>query len=1135
VQKLFTILCLSVVGLLSCRPSANKEEPAATETPAAPTLFTLLKPAQTGVDFSNQLTEGPNTNVLMYEYFYNGGGVAIGDLNHDGLEDVYFSANMTANQLYLNLGNMQFRDITETAGVSGRNGPWKTGVTMADVNGDGWLDIHVSYSGNLRPERLVSQLYINQGPDAAGIPRFVDQAVAYGLNHPAYSTQAFFFDYDRDGDLDMLQLNHSPQQLPPVDEAAIAEIRKDKNAMIGLRLFEHHSGKGGITQFRDVTEKAGLHSSALAFGLGVGIADVNGDGWPDIYVSNDYIAPDYLYLNRQNDTFTDQTETSLGHISHFSMGNEIADVNNDGLPDIFTLDMLPEDNRRQKLLIAPDNYEKFELNLRAGLQHQYMRNMLHLNNGVRSTSTTGKKAGTGPDLTFSEVGQMACISNTDWSWAPLFADLDNDGWKDLYVTNGYLRDYTNLDFTKYMTDFINRNRGSLRDQHILELVRSMPASDVVNYAFRNTGGDQPGHLGFTNQSAVWGIATPSNSNGAAYADLDNDGDLDLIVNNINQPAFIYRNEADHLYKRHYLKISLEGERLNTQGLGTKVIVYTGQEKQYLEQMPTRGYQSSVSPVLHIGLGSNPVIDSLQVVWLGGKRQTLRQVKADQVLHLRETEAQDLYRQPIAQPSFFREVKSPIDFQHQPAATNDFKRQPLLVSPLSFSGPCLVKADVNGDGQDDVYVGGAIGQPGSLFMGQAGQFVRKPQPAFDADLSSYDTDAAFFDANADGFPDLYVCSGGYHDFAPQDERLQDRLYLNDGKGNFTRNVAALPAMRSSSSCVRVADINDDGKPDLFVGGRVIPGHYPETPQSYLLLNEGGHFADHTRQWCSDLSGIGMITDAAWTDLNHDHQPDLILVGEWMSVMAFVNQSGKLSDQTSTYFDKAYLGWWNKLLLGDFNSDGHTDLIVGNQGLNSQCRASDAQPAELYYKDFDDNGTVDPILCLYSQGQSYPYVTRDELLDQMSTMRNRFADYRSYADARFTDIFTEQEREGAHLLKANALLTTYFEWSPEGKFRQKPLPVQCQFAPVHAMAALDYNQDGITDLILAGNSNKARLRLGKSDANYGMLLKGNGAGQFSYIEQTMSGFHLRGDVRSILEVNRTWLFGMNQGEVKAYRLK
>ncbi len=1103
IKFILVVVLVWLAGLMACQnhPQGHKDN-------ENDHLFSSLPASKTHIDFNNILTEGLNTNVLMYEYFYNGGGVAIGDLNGDGLQDIYFTANMTDNKLYINKGHMQFEDVTTTAGVAGRPGPWKTGVTMADVNGDGKLDIYVCYSGKLRSEKRKNQLFINQGNDKDGIPRFIDMAEQYGLAGPAFSTSAYFFDYDRDGDLDMLLVNHNPQRITTLNEEMINGLKSKPDTERGIRLLRNDNG-----HFHDITKQAGINNSSLSYGLSAGVADINGDGWPDIYISNDYNIPDKLYINNANGTFTDRLQQSVGHTSLYSMGNDIADINNDGRPDIYTLDMLPEDNRRQKLLFPADNYESFNLTLQVGYYYQYMRNMLHINNG---------------NGTFSEIGQLAGISNTDWSWAPLFADYDNDGWKDLFVSNGYTRDYTNMDFLKFMVDDLKDKRVMRQD--LLNILQQIPSSKVKSYFFKNNDG-----LTFSNTSASWGIEQSSNSNGAAYADLDNDGDLDLVVNNINQPAFVYENRANKKINSHYLQLKLNGKGMNTSGIGAKIFLYVNGLKQYQEEMPSRGFQSSVSPVIHFGLGKATSVDSLSIVWPLGATQTLRHIKADQQLTLNEKDAVDKHPKETRQNTVFTETKSPLAYRQSSNTVNDFKRQALMVNPMSFSGPCMVKGDVNGDGLEDIYIGGTDGRAGMLYLQQKNhQFLQKPQPAFEEDKKSTDVAALFFDANGDGKPDLYVCSGGYGDLLSDDPLLQDRLYINDGKGNFTKSVNALPRMLSSKSCVKMADINGDGYPDLFVGGRVIPGRYPEAPQSYILINDGkGHFTDETLKYNANLQHAGMVTDAAWVDLNGDKKPDLVIVGEWMPVTILINHNGRLENETGKYLDKNYSGWWNCITVGDFNHDGHPDLIIGNLGINSQCKASDSEPAEMYYKDFDNNGTIDPILCFYVQHKSYPYVTRDELIDQISMMRKRFPYYKSYADATINDIFTPEEMKDSKHLQANDLQTTFFESDTQGRLHKKPLPLQAQFSPVYAITMLDYDHDGNEDLLLCGNINHARIRFGKYDANYGVLLKGDGKGHYTYIPQQQSGFKLKGDVRSVLSINDLLLFGINQGEIKAYK--
>jgi enediyne biosynthesis protein E4 len=1137
-----SLLLFGLAALLACqdKPESSTGD-TAEPTPTGPPLFTTLTAAQTGIHFQNELTEGLNTNILVYEYFYNGGGVATGDFNGDGKIDAYFTANLSDNKLYLNKGAWQFQDVTEASGAGGRPGPWKTGVTTVDINADGKLDLYVCYSGALPPDKRRNQLFVNEGNDAAGVPHFTDKAAEYGLDSPGFSNQGYFLDYDHDGDLDMLLLNHNPKNLPILNEASTAEMLKTDDPERGLRVF--NQTRPG--HFDDVTIQSGVNGSALSYGLGLGIGDFNNDGWLDFYVSNDYAVPDYLYINNHKGQFVNQLAGSIGHTSQFSMGNDVADVNNDGRADIFTLDMLPEDNHRQKLLLAPDNFAKFDLNVRSGFYYQYMRNMLHINQSPLAPEggtarkypkgaslVTAPPVGTG-GLLFSEIGQLSGVSNTDWSWAALLADFDNDGWKDLFVSNGYFHDYTNLDFIKYMDDFV-KSRGRLQREDVLELIGHMPASNVVNYGFRNQHGAT-----FANQTQAWGLNTPSNSNGAAYADFDNDGDLDLMVNNINQSAFVYRNEAQQQTPQPYLQVRLKGIGGNTQGIGATVTVRNASGQQTQLQTITRGYLSAVSPIMHFGLGKSGRVDTLTVVWSGGKTQTLTNVKPNQVLDLSEVNANANTSLPTPglQP-FFTETPSPIAHADAPQRVNDFDRQALLTGELSHSGPCLVKGDVNGDGLDDVFVGGPMGQSARLFMQQKeGRFVEQNVPAFEADKGFHDAAAAFFDANGDGLTDLYVASGGYHSLTPDDPLLQDRLYLNNGKAGFTRSPNALPRVVGSKSCVAVQDINHDGYPDLFVGGRVVPGRYPETPASYVLINDGksgkpGHFTDQTAMIASDLQRIGMVTDAAWTDLNGDKQPELVVVGEWMPVSVFAVEAGKLTNKTTTYFDKPQRGWWNKIAVADLNRDSKPDLIIGNWGTNSQVKASPTQPTDLYFADFDNNGSVEPILCTFVKGKRYPCVTRDELLNQINGYRARFPDYASFADATLQTIFDGNTLGKAGHLTANRMETSCFLSSSTTRFKLAVLPEQAQYAPVYTILPLDFDHDGATDLLLCGNDSHVKIRLGKMDANYGTLLKGDGKGNFSYVDQSRAGFGLTGDVRSVVQVNNTLLFGINEQKLRAY---
>lgn len=1074
----------------------------------APPLFETLNPSKTGIAFRNTLEESPRANVLTYEYFYNGGGVAVGDINNDGLDDIYFTANMKANALYLNEGDFRFRDITREAGVACEEG-WKTGVTMVDINHDGLLDIYVCYSGKGDPELRRNKLFINNGDLT-----FTDKARDYGLDDPGHSTHASFFDFDRDGDLDMYLLNHN---VVVINEWEFSRVRKTRDPFAGDKLFRNDDGR-----FTDISAAAGIKGTALGFGLGVTIADVNKDGWQDIYISNDYVEPDYLYINNGNGTFTDRLTEYMQHISYFSMGCDIGDINNDAFPDIFTLDMLPEDNERQKLLYGPENYEHYALMVLNGFYFQNMRNMLHLNNG---------------NGTYSEIGQFAGVSNTDWSWAPLLADYDNDGWKDVFVANGYFRDYTNRDFLKYKGDYYFEKGKAREKADTFHLVTSMTSTPIRNYLFRNQG-----NLTFEDVSERWGITEKNFSSGAAYADLDNDGDLDLLTNNQNAPATVMRNKAREQFpEHHYLQIRLSGKGRNTHAIGTTLAVFAGGHQQFFEYMPTRGFQSSVAPRVHVGLGNVSAVDSVVVVWPSGVRQAFQNVAVDQLLVLEEPETSTTPRShpPDAQ---LNPVFSPTDplvpYAHIEQGYNDFKRQPLLTTMLTTCGPILASGDVNGDGRTDVFAGGTQGNPGKLFVQMPDGSYRE-SPGLKCGAQFTDADALFFDADSDGDVDLYIVSGGYHEYKEGDAALEDRLYLNDGTGQFTLATAHLPSMRVSKSSIAAVDFDRDGDIDLFLGGRVIPGQYPVTPRSYLLRNDGGKFSVVTAEKAPELETIGMVTDAAWADIDGDEWPDLILAGEFMAIEVFRNQQGRKFERvTRSVFNKQLYGLWNRIFLDDFDGDGDVDIVAGNLGLNTQLKASQTEPVELVYKDFDKNGSVDPILTYYIQGASYPFASRDELLDQIYGMRSKFTSYASYADARLNNIFSKGDLKNANVLKATTLESLYIE-NRGGTFIEKPLPREAQFAPIYAIARVDYNRDGIPDLVLAGNQSSIRIRMGVIDANFGQLFRGDGKGNFIYVPQGESGLHLTGDVKSLEIVLSNGvphlLVGTNNVGITSYRIQ
>ncbi|TDS18850.1 VCBS repeat protein [Maribacter caenipelagi] len=1092
-KNLTFYLFIICILLQSCKEKANKDEVTPTiNTVEKSSLFTLLPESITNITFQNTLKEGLNANVLVYEYLYNGGGVATGDFNNDGLQDLYFTSNMGENKFYLNEGDFSFNDVTKISKVAGRTGPWKTGITSADVNGDGKLDLYLCYSGALPDAKRKNQLFINLGNDPNNIPIFKEQAEEYGLASAAFSNQGYFFDYDKDGDLDMLLLNHNPKSLPVLNEVSTKEFLKKDDPFQGTRLFEQRNNK-----FYDITEKAGISGSALTYGLGIAISDINNDGWQDFYISNDYTVPDYLYINNNNGTFTDQLGSQMGHTSHFSMGNNVADINNDGLQDIFTLDMLPKDNKRQKLLLSPDNYEKFDLNIRSGFHHQYMRNMLQLNNG---------------DDTFSEIGQLSGISNTDWSWAPLFADFDNDGFKDLFITNGYFRDYTNLDFINYMDSYV-QSKGRLQRQDVLELIKEMPASNLTNFFYSNKDG-----VNFTDNTKNAGINQPANSNGAIYTDLDNDGDLDLVVNNINKPAFIYRNNSPN-ETNNYLSVELKGSDKNKHGIGSKVSIFSNGETQVIEQMPTQGYLSTVSTILHFGLANNTTIDSLTISWNSGKKETLKQVSTNRLLVLEESNAKKSALVKDKSDVLFSKVSSTINYQHQSSSVNDFKRQSLLMKQVSHDGPPMAKGDINNDGLEDIIIGGGIEQATSVFIQTKNKkFTQKVNASFDLDKAHFDSDIALFDVNKDGNLDMYVASAGYHNFAQNDPLLQDRLYLGDGKGNFTRSKSSLPNMQTTTGSVAFSDVNNDTLFDIFIGGSIIPGRFPESSRSYILINDGkGNFTDKTDDIQSELKNIGMTTAAVWADMDGDKIEDLIVVGEWMPISIYLNKNGKLVQKTNQFFDEPLSGLWTSLHVTDLNKDGKPDIIAGNIGTNTQFKLSTDTPAELYYSDFDNNGSIDPILNYYMDGTSYPYITRDELLGQLSGKRQQFNSYEKYADATITDIFNKTELQKARKLTITHQETTVLMSSAGGKYHSKPLPIQAQYAPISEIISSDFNNDGNTDLLLLGNNDYYKLRIGKFDANYGTILLGVGGGTFKYVSQPKSGLSIKGSNTHAILIN------------------
>ena len=1046
-------------------------------------VFKLLSPEETGVTFANTITTTDSFNVQTDVYIYNGAGVAVGDIDNDGLPDIFFSGNMVSSRLYLNKGHMRFEDITERAGV--KTSRWATGATMVDINNDGYLDIYVSVSGPewSKAEQRANLLFINNGNHT-----FTEAAAKYGIADTGFTTHAAFLDYNGDGCLDLFLLNNSPRDF------SRGNVSSQPSGIRGTTPGSHNElyRNNCNGTFTNVSKEAGILRDA-GFGLGVAVADLNGDGWPDIYVSNDVAPNDVVYVNNGNGTFTNKRGQWLKHTSFAGMGVDIADFNNDGWPDILQVDMQPRDLSRRKRMSGFMTTGSFmELRSR-GFRDDYGVNTLQLNNGVTRNG----------DVTFSDIAALAGVAATDWSWSPLFADFDNDGNKDIFIGNGYPKAVNDLDYMP--AAFAARRRGNTAEA--LRLLKQLPSYDVSNYVFRNNG-----DLTFTDETKAWGMDRPSFSYGAAYADLDNDGRLDLVVNNIDAPAFIYENVQPIDDAHHYLAIKLEGDSLNRRGIGSKLILTAGGQKQYIYQSPYRGFMSTMDDRPHFGLGRSKRVDSLEVIWPDGRYQILTGLGVDQVVVVKHSDATErklsaaVALAPTREPLFEPLNPRGLTYKQEASTSMDFGVQPLLPYVLSSHGPPIAVADVNGDGLDDVFIGGGAGVPGRLFIQRKdGSFAEstRGQP-WEADKAYDDWGATFFDANGDGRPDLYVASGGYK-LAPSSPLLQDRLYINQGGGRFVRDTQALPTMLTSTATVRVGDFNGDGKPDLFVGGRLTPRDYPYPTRSYILRNDGGHFTDVTEQVAPELAHPGgMITDAVWIDFDGDGRLDLVTVGEWMPIQFYRNDGKRLRNVTQSTRLPPLRGWWYSLAVGDFDHDGRPDLIAGNLGLNYAYTTSKDSTFGIYAGDFTGNRTTEIVLTQEMGGTEYPLAGMAPLGREIYPLALRFPTYGSFAQASLRQLFTSSQLKQAIHYQTDTFASVYLHNDGGGTFSAFALPNLAQIAPIKAIIAHDVDGDGHLDLLVAGNLYDAEPNTPRADAGDGLWLRGDGKGHFTPVLPTESGF-------------------------------